>query len=58
MGVTTNAPALMGNYMFFDVEACEYMYRCRTIVADFRHTFTVINMNDTPVSIGLIHSYV
>ena len=32
-------------------------YRSRTILVDFRHRFTVINMNDTPVSIGQIHSF-
>ena len=40
-----NAPGV-----FFD-------YRSGTIVIDFRHRFTVINMNDTPVPIGQIHSF-
>ena len=26
-------------------------------VVDFRHRLTVVNMNDTPVSIGQIHSF-
>ena len=29
----------------------------RTIVVDIRHRFTVINMNDTPVPNGQIHSF-
>ena len=36
-------------------------YKSRTIVIDFRHRFTIISMNDTPVPIGQIrsfHSYV
>ena len=32
-----------------------WMYRSRTIVVDFRHRFTAINMNDMPVPIGQIH---
>ena len=33
-----------------------YMYRSRTIEVEFRHRFTVVNTNDTPVPIGQIHS--
>ena len=36
---------------------CLHTYSSRTIVADFRHRFTVINMNDTPVPIDQIHSF-
>ena len=39
----------------------EAKYSSQTIIVDFRHRFTVINMNDTPVPIGqinLFHSYV
>ena len=32
-------------------------YSSRTIVVDFRHRFTVVDMNDTPVPIGQIHSF-
>ena len=32
-------------------------YISRTIVVDFRHRFTVININDTPVPSGQIHSF-
>ena len=32
-------------------------YSSRTIVVDFRHSFTVINMNDRSVPIGQIHSF-
>ena len=31
-------------------------YRSRMIEVDFRHRFTVINMSDTHVPIGQIHS--
>ena len=32
-------------------------YRSRAIVVDFRHRFTVSNMDNMPVPIGQIHSY-
>ena len=32
-------------------------YRSWTIIVDFSHRFTVINMNNTPVPIGQIHSF-
>ena len=35
----------------------KYVYIYRAIVADASHRFTVINMNDTHVPIGQIHSF-
>ena len=34
------------------------MFSSRTIVIDFRHRFTIININDTPVPIGHIGSFI
>ena len=34
-----------------------HMIISRTIVVDFRHRLTVINMNNTTVPIGQIHSF-
>ena len=40
------------------IENIEYaLYSSRTLVEDFRHRFTVINMNGTSVPIGQIHSF-
>ena len=33
------------------------VHRPRKIVVDFRHRFTIINMNDKPVSLGQIYSF-
>ena len=32
-------------------------YSSRTIIVDVRHRFTVKNMNNTPVPIGQMHSF-
>ena len=50
------------NYMYNNIIInINNKYRSRTIVVDFRHRFTVINMNDTPVLlvkyIYFIHMY-
>ena len=33
------------------------LYRSRTIVVDFCHRFTDINMSDLPVTIGQVHPF-
>ena len=30
-------------------------YKSQTILVDFRHRLTVMNMNDTPIPIGQLH---